>query len=167
MKARIWLKQYLTLNFVVLLLIVKELGGPYFYLSRNLTKKAVTILTHSFGDFMSVIHHWIVLSLSSSFVYPAVQTVLKISVIRVVLFSWFPWMHGVAIIKLWFGKVIQWSSLFSLPVEERRHFKLCLSTLIILRHFTLLWCNICAKNGYCCSQTQKKWLFSISCYNYL
>ena len=103
---------------------------------------------------MSVADHWTVLSLASNFLSLAALTVSKISVIRANLSLWFPWMCGVAIVKVEFGKVIKKSSKISLSVELRKHLQ-------FYRHFKLVWCTHCENNSCLCSWIRNILLLSI------
>ena len=149
-KSKMMTKKIANLEANGLITDCKGPWGPYFCLQRNITKRAVSVLSISFGDFVSTTDHWTVVPLATNFLYPAALAVSKISVIRVDLFQWFPWIYGVAIIKLEFGEVIKRSSPLSLPGELRRHLKLCISVLIMFQYFTLLWYSICAKSGCFC-----------------
>ena len=67
MTLKLWPSSQLPLMLVISLMIVKELGNPYFRLQQSLTRKVVLISTPSFGDFVSVIDLWTVLLLALDF----------------------------------------------------------------------------------------------------
>ena len=98
-----------------------ELRDPYLYLQQSLTKKVVVISTPSFADLMLVIDLWIVLLSDLNFQCFPVPIVSKISVIRVVPFSSYSLMRGLATIRLLLGNSIRRNLPFSLAVEQKMY----------------------------------------------